>query len=76
MLAVMVEVGVGLSAGLYLGWVGLAMVSPPTSTCTKSNMMMSFGMNMWIHMRIHAMKKMGMNRMLKMPIKMTMPITD
>jgi len=49
MLAVMVEVGGGLSAGLYLGWVGLAMVSPPTSTCTKSNMMMSLGMNMWIY---------------------------
>jgi len=27
-------------------------------------------------MRIHVMKKMGMNRMWKMQIKMTMPITD
>ena len=71
-----VMVGADLSVCLYLGWVGLAVVPPPTPTFAKSNMMMNLGMNMWMHMRIHVMMKMGMNRMMKMTMKTTMPMTD
>ena len=69
MLVVMVEVGVYQSVCLSLGYVGLAMVPPPTPTFAKSNMM-PLGVNMWMHMEL------GMNRMMKMTMKTKMPMTQ
>ena len=52
-----------------MGYVGLAMVPPPTPTFAKSNMM-PLGVNMWMHMEL------GMHRMMKMTMNTKMPMTQ